>query len=148
MRMGRVLGTAAAIAILSAAGCTTAFKVPREKWVPGTVYKKSVVFHSGGTRYEFSRVSFRPDTLVGEYKVTVERRSAGEDVYYEDMDRRYAIPLTQVDSMAVMRRDPGKTFLYGAGFAALGMLIANMADRSMPTRSGPQDETKPTPENR
>jgi hypothetical protein len=145
MRQFRVLWAASVLLLLGAAGCTSRVLLPREQWVPGTSVDRGLVFHSGGSLYEFSHVSFQGDSLVGEYKMTVERRSAEEGVYYEDVNRSYAMPLSQVDSVAVIKRDPGKTLLYGAGFAACVALIANMADRKLPGRTGPQDQSKPPP---
>jgi hypothetical protein len=145
MRRFQQLWAAAMPALLLLGGCTSRVMLPREKWIPGTSVQRGLVFHAGGSRYEFSRVLFQPDSLIGEYKVTVERSGAGEEVYYEDVQRSYAIPLSLVDSVAVIKRDPGKTLLYGAGVGAVVALIANMADRSLPKGNSPEDQSKPPP---
>jgi hypothetical protein len=136
--------------LVLALGCTTAVTVPRNQMRPGVTLSKAEVFLAGGARYAFRRVSFRPDSLIGEYTVAVERRAAGEGMYYDDEVRLVTIPLTRIDSLTVIRKDPGKTLLYGAGLGAVVALISNMADRSVTSSSNGSGgiQTKPPPQMR
>jgi hypothetical protein len=109
-------------------GCTRLEIVPRAQMDPGRIYPRSLVFLDDGTRYDFRRVSVRADSLVGEYRVTVERESSEAGVVYADEVRAFPIPLARVDSLGVVRRDPVKTFFYGAGLAAVGYAVFEMID--------------------
>lgn len=136
-----VLGALAASAIL---GCTTMHSVPREEMVEGKSYARSLVYLDDGARYEFQRVSFLPDTLVGEYTVTVEHE--GEQpgiVTYEDEERVFRLPLTRVDSVTVVRRDPVKSAFYGAGIAAVGYMIYELIDSDNLNESSNDGTGKP-----
>jgi hypothetical protein len=123
-------------------GCTRLDLVPRAEMQPGRLYNRSLVYLEGGTRYELRRVSFRPDTLVGEYRVTVERESDRPGTAYEEETRTIAFPLELVDSVAVIRRDPMKTVFYGAGLAAAGYIIFELIDSDQLGRSS-RDDGKP-----
>lgn len=124
--------------------CTSSYKVPREELIEGAELRKAVVFRSDGTAYRFDRVALRGDSLVGLYPVSVEKRSEG-GVSVETVMRSYPIAMTQIDSVAVIRRDMGKTALVGAGVVALGALLRELGDTSLPTRRGPRDGTKEPP---
>jgi len=116
-------------AMLFGAGCSSLDGVPRAEMQPGKLYGRSMVFLEDGSRYEFQRVSFAADSLVGEYKVTVEREGAQAGaVSYEDELRAFRVPLARVDSVAVFRRDPMKTVFYGLGLAAAGYVVYELLD--------------------
>ncbi len=119
---------AAAFTILGGAGCSSRALVARSRMVPGTVLGKTQVFVSGGQTYEFRRVSFAADSLVGESEVSVEKESERDGIYYVNETHRYPIALATVDSMRVFRRDPGKTVLFGAGIAAAVAFVIQVTD--------------------
>ena len=104
---------------LACGGCTTMRTIPAAKQTPGSTFSHSLVYARGGERYEFNRIEFFPDTLAGEVKVQEARQSAEYGVYYEDVMKTVRLPRSGIDSVAVVQRDVGKTFLYGAGFVAL-----------------------------
>ena len=102
-------------------GCTSLKTIPRGEQTPGRAYPRSLVYLKGGERYQFDRIQFFPDSVAGEVKVQVERHSAQAGVYYEDEARTVHLPRSNIDSVAVLQRDMGKTVLYGAGIAALAV---------------------------
>jgi hypothetical protein len=123
-------------------GCSRQVRVPEEKLTPGTTLGRSRVYLSGGIFYEFRRVRLSPDSLFGEYKVVVEHTVQGEGSYFADEMHTFRCPLARIDSVTVIQKDLGKTVLYGAGFAAVGALIVNMADRGPGPREIPSDGGK------
>jgi hypothetical protein len=119
---------------VAGSGCTSSRVVRCDDLRAGDVFARSVVFLQGGARYEFLRVAVYPDTVVGEYRITVERSSrAGGTadqaaVYYEDEIHAHRMALARVDSVAVLRRDPVKTLLYATGAAGVGFLMVRAID--------------------
>jgi hypothetical protein len=116
------------------AGCTSSRVIRHDSLHPGDVFARSVVFLQGGAKYEFLRVAVYPDTVVGEYKITVERSSSKggtadhAGVYYEDEIHAHHMALAAVDSVAIVRRDPAKTLLYATGAAGVGFLMVRAID--------------------
>lgn len=114
--------------LLPGVGCTTLQTVPREAMIPGHELGRSRVYLRGGMEYDFRRVTFPADTLVGEYEVTVEREGKGGSVTFVDDRRYFRAPLSQVDSVRVARRDLGKTLLYAGAAGAAGYLVYELLD--------------------
>jgi hypothetical protein len=127
-----VMVPAGLVVVLS--GCTSSRMIRHDDLHSGDIFARTVVFLQGGARYEFLRVAVYPDTVVGEYKINVERSSpeggtadhAG--VYYEDEIHAHRMALAAVDSLAVLRRDPAKTLLYVTGAAGVGFLMVRAID--------------------
>jgi hypothetical protein len=112
---------------------------------PGTILDRSLVHVEGGERYEFERVSFRADTLLGEYDVSVERREEGGGIKVVREGRVFPIPLARVDSVEVVRRDLSKGLLYGAGAAVLVAFLVQVLDPDLPGEGGSDGKPGPTP---
>ena len=129
-----VLAPAGLAAAVTGSGCSSSRVIRRDDLCSGDVFARSVVFLQGGAQYKFVRVAVYPDTVVGEYKITMERSSleggtadpAG--VYYEDEIHAHRMALAAVDSVAVLRRDPVKTLLYATGAAGVGLLMVKAID--------------------
>jgi hypothetical protein len=127
---------------VAGSGCTSSRVIRHDDLRSGDVFARSVVFLQGGARYEFLRVAVYPDTVVGEYKMTVERSSPEGGtanqvaVYYEDEIHAHRMALVAVDSVAVLRRDPAKTLLYATGAAAAGLLVVKAIDSGSLGRDG------------
>ena len=119
---------------VAGSGCTSSRVIRHDDLRSGDIFARSVVFLEGGARYEFLRVAVYPDTVVGEYKITVERSSpeggtaSQAAVYYEDEIHAHRMALAAVDSVAVLRRDPVKTLLYATGAAGVGLLVVKAID--------------------
>ena len=123
-------------------GCTRLESVPRSEMRPGRIYPRCLVYLDDQTSYEFKRVSFRPDTLIGEYRVTVEHELEASAVVYEEVTRAFPLPLARIDSVAVIRRDPVKTLFYGAGIAAVSYALYELIDSDRLGQSS-QNDGKP-----
>jgi hypothetical protein len=123
MKSPLVLATVLAIAVLAVSGCTSSRMVHRADLDPGVSFARSLVYLHDGTRYEFERVAVFPDTVVGEYKVNVEREAPDGGLYYRDEVHAHHMALATVDSLAILRRDSMKTVLYGAGAVGVGYLV-------------------------
>lgn len=108
---------------LATGGCVSSRVIRRDDLRSGDTFARSVVFVQDGSRYEFVRLAVYPDTVVGEYKVTLERESEKDGLYYEDETHAHHMALATVDSVAVLHRDPVKTLLYTAGAAGVGVLV-------------------------
>jgi hypothetical protein len=117
-------------------GCVSSRVVHRDQLRPGDAFARSVVFLQGGAKYEFLRLGVFPDTVVGEYAITVERGSKKEGVYYEDEIHAHRMALAAVDSVAVLRRDSVKTLLYAAGAVGGGLLIYEAIESGSPAKGG------------
>ncbi len=128
-RSAGVLG-AVLIAVVLIGGCTSKFLVARTRLVPGTVLGKSEVYLQGGEIYQFRRITFKPDTLLGEYPISVEHGSVKEGIYYTTEARVFPVPISKVDSVRVVSRDPGKTVLLAAGAVAVGFVVKEVTDTS------------------
>jgi hypothetical protein len=124
------------LAGLAAAGCVSSRVVRRSDLRPGDTFARTMVYLQGGGQYEFLRVAIFPDTLVGEYTLNVERESDKDGVYYEDEIRAHRVALAVVDSVAELRRDPRKTFLYSAGAVGVGVLLYKAIDTSNSGKKG------------
>lgn len=116
------LALALSLALALAPGCTTLRTLPRDELASGLELDKSRVHVRGGAAYDFIRVSLPADTLLGEYEVTVEREGRDGLSTFVEERRYFRVPLSQVDSVRVYRRDLGKTLLY-AGAAAAGAYV-------------------------
>ncbi len=121
---------------LLAAGvaCTSSRVIHRDELRPGDNFGRTVVFLQGGAEYRFVRVAVYPDTVVGEYEVTVARSSrAGSDAdpgvhFYEEETHAHRMALAAVDSVAEVRRDNRKTALYAAGLLGVGLVLYKTLD--------------------
>lgn len=118
-------------------GCTTQQVVPREEFLPGRTLDKTRVYLHDDGEYEFQRAFFRPDTLVGEYEIEVERSTPDGLTYYEKEARVFPIPFSRIDSVATLKRDVNKTLLYTGGIVVLGIVVIGVLD------SDASDERKP-----
>ncbi|MDM7916268.1 MAG: hypothetical protein ACE15D_15910 [Candidatus Eisenbacteria bacterium] len=124
----------AAAALL--AGCSSYQGVPRSEILPDRSYQNVRVATLDGFEYRFERAEVLPDTLVGFYKVTVERSEPSkEEVWYEDVFRQQKIALARVARLELVRKDPVKTALYGASLAAAGFVLATLVDEASPGSS-------------
>jgi hypothetical protein len=128
---------------VAASGCVSSRVIRHDDLHPGDCFAKSVVFLQGGAQYEFLRVAVYPDTVVGEYTITVERspaeggpgRAAG--LYYEDETHAHRMALAAVDSVAVLRRNTAKTLVYATGAAGIGYLMFRALDSRSSGQSTP-----------
>ena len=126
-------------------GCTVSKTIPREGQKPGQVYERALVYVKGGTAYHFDRVEFFPDSLTGETRVEVAHGSDPNRTYYQNELRSYHLPLNNVDSVVVVRRDMAKTALCAGGAVAIGALIGNMAHKSGGSSTGTSGGKGPGP---
>jgi hypothetical protein len=115
---------------VAGSGCVSSRVLHHDDLRPGDTFTHSVVFLQGGGRYEFRRVAVFPDTVVGEYQITVERSAVPTGVYWEEETHAHRMALAMVDSVAVLRRDPVKTLIYTAGAAGIGYLMYEALDSS------------------
>jgi hypothetical protein len=127
-RFGLVLAGSA----IAGLGCVTSRIVHGDDLHPGDSFSRSVVFLKAGAQYEFVRLAVFPDTLVGEYEINMAREEANHNVYYEDVTHALHMDLATVDSVAVLRRDSRKTFLYGVGLAGGAVLIYELINAGSP----------------
>jgi hypothetical protein len=132
--VGKVIGISAGW-ILLLGGCTSQYALRGDDMTPGRIHGRSLVFMKAGQQYEFRRISFVPDSLVGEIRVETEKRAEDGTAQYVEEEQAFRIPMANVDSVAVIKRDPGKTLLFGAGIAAGVALISNLVDTSLPKKS-------------
>ncbi len=109
--------------LISGSGCSTAVRLPPEEMRTGAVHDRSRVFTRGGREFRFDRVTFRPDSLVGEYRVLLETGTEGGTVRYEEAYRAYPVALGEVDSVLVQVRSFRRGIVYGAGIGAAAGLI-------------------------
>lgn len=126
--MTRTVAALLALAAGGLAGCTSLETTPGANLSPGRIYSRCLVYLDDGARYDFRRVAVRADSVIGEYRVTVEHPADESGAIFEDETRVFPIPLSRVDSLAVYRRDLMKTFFYGAGLAAVGYAVYEMID--------------------
>lgn len=144
LRMSRV-GIGWGALLLLAAGCSRSVVLPRESLEPGNQYENVSVLTEDGLEYRFDRVLVLPDSVRGEYEQEVQRHSASQGTYYEDVVRAQAVPLARVSSLSVKKKDPGKTFFVGAGAAAVAMLFKTLFDSDLESGGGGSSKTKPDP---
>jgi hypothetical protein len=114
--------------LLAVVGCSTSTSIPRDRLLPGQTLSHVRVSMRSGVQYTFESALVRPDTLVGQYTVSVEHESPRDGTYYQNEPRTYAIALDSIDSLSVVRRDVGKTVLCGAGVAVVTVFLHNLAD--------------------
>jgi hypothetical protein len=137
---------AAGLAV-AGSGCTSSRVIRRVDLRSGDIFARSVIFLQGGAQYEFLRVAVYPDTVVGEYNITMERSSPEGGtadqaaVYYEDETHAHRMALAAVDSVAVLRRDPVKTLLYATGAAGIGLLMVKAIDSGSSGKGGTSNES-------
>jgi len=133
------------IAALGLAGCSRSVVLPRESLEPGKRYDNARVITEDGFEYRFDRVLVLPDSVRGEYQQEVQRQSASQGVYYEDVVRAQAVPMTRVSSLSVKQSDPSRTFFAGVGAAAVVMLFKSLFESDLQTGGGGSSRTKPDP---
>lgn len=126
-------------------GCSRSVVLPRESLEAGNQFEDVAVVTEDGFEYRFDRVLVLPDSVRGEYHQEVQRHSASQGTYYEDVVRAQAVPLGRVSSVSVKKSDPSKTFFVGAGAAAVVMLFKTLFDSSLDTGGGGSSRTKPDP---
>jgi hypothetical protein len=122
--------------LLLLAGCSRQVLVSPKEIHPGASFRNARVTTLDGYVYDFDRVEFQGDSLIGYRKVTEERIEEGY-VAYVEVPRRTAIPLGLVDRVERERRDLGAALLYGAGMAAVGIIFADIATPDEPKRESP-----------
>ena len=132
------------LAVLAVEGCTSRVLLTEADRRPGRIHKNCRVYLSGGEQLQFERASFNADSLVGELKVQVER-SDGEEFYYQDVVRKHPVALSQIDSVAVIRTDIGKSVLLGAGAAAAVIFLRSIADTDESGSGGSNGRGDPPP---
>lgn len=139
----RALCFLASALLLSA--CSRQVVVPREALNPGESFSKSQVRTEDGLEYTFDRVSVESDSLRGEFEAEVQRQSAEHGVYYEDVVRTQMLGIDRITSISVRERDAGRTFFFGAGAFAVGMLLKTVFDSELSGSGGGGSRTKPDP---
>lgn len=144
VRMFR-FGLGWAVLLLFAAGCSRSVVLPRESLEPGERFENASVRTEDGFEYRFDRIVILPDSVRGEYQQEVQRHSASQGTYYEDVVRAQAVPLGRVTSVSVKKADPSKTFFAGVGAAAVVMLFKNIFESDLQTGGGGRSKTKPDP---
>ena len=97
---------------------------------PGRSYE-SVEISTRAGAYHFDRVLVTPDSLVGEYTVEVQRQSARDGVYFEDISRKRAVGRDEVLSLSTRQQDAERTLFFGIGVTAFGLLLNNLFDQSL-----------------
>jgi hypothetical protein len=133
------------IAALALAGCSRSVVLPRESLEPGNRYENARVVTEDGFEYRFDRVVVLPDSVRGEYHQEVQRQSASQGIYYEDVVRAQAVPMTRVSSLSVKQSDPSRTFFAGVGAAAVVMLFKSLFESDLQAGGGGSSRTKPDP---
>jgi hypothetical protein len=113
-----------------AAGCSSYRELPRSQWSESPRYDDVRVATVDGFEYRFDSAVVTPDTLLGFFSVSQERADAGR-VWYEDVQRRHPIPRNRIVRVELVRKDPMKTALYGAGFAAAGFLLVTFVNEEI-----------------
>lgn len=138
-----VAGVCAVSLVLS--GCSTQMLLSREEIEPGKVYEGTNVLTYDGLEYRFERVIASQDSLVGEYTVEVQRQNAQYGIYYEDVTRTQTVALDRVEALTLGKRDAGKTFFFGAGVAAVGFFVKELAETAAEAGGGGGSKNKPDP---
>ena len=116
--------------LLGAAGCSKQVTVLESDLDPGRSYE-SVEISTRAGAYHFDRVLVTPDSLVGEYTVEVQRQSARDGVYFEDISRKRAVGRDEVLSLSTRQQDAERTLFFGIGVTAFGLLLNNLYDQSL-----------------
>ena len=144
VRMSR-FGFGLAALLFLASGCSRSVVLPRESLEPGERYENVSVRTEDGFEYRFDRAVILPDSVRGEYQQEVQRHSASQGTYYEDVVRAQAVPLGRVSSVSVKKSDPSKTFFAGVGAAAVVMLFKTLFESDLESSGGGSSKTKPDP---
>ncbi|MEZ4648778.1 MAG: hypothetical protein R3E97_08330 [Candidatus Eisenbacteria bacterium] len=121
--------------LLGSAGCSTQVTMLESDLAPGKSYD-SVEISTRSGAYHFDRVLVTPDSLVGEYTVEVQRQSARDGIYYEDVARKRAVGRDEVVSLSTRQQDAERTLFFGIGVTAFGLLLGNLFDQSLSTGGG------------
>ena len=134
----RSLVSAGLIASFLIGGCSSYHPVPRQQLDGPATLEDVRVATIDGFEYRFDAVTLAPDSLIGTYRVVEERVKPGQEVWYEDAVRRHAIPRSKVVRVELIRKDPVKTALYGASFAAAGFLLVTFVQEGIhePSNNG------------
>ncbi|MBK8230525.1 MAG: hypothetical protein IPK72_08070 [Candidatus Eisenbacteria bacterium] len=131
------LRTAALGAVLfTLSGCATKTIIHPQQLEAGRTLANAKVETLDNLEYRFERVTVGADSLVGEYRVQVERQSRDEEIYYDEVTRTYTLPLDSVLRITQSKRDPSKTLMAGAGLFAVGFVIHDLSGDDGVARSG------------
>lgn len=115
-------------------GCATRVTMNRDQLLPGTELARGRVETSDGLEYRFERVEITPDSLIGQYRILVEREEPGSEMYYDEVRKRRVFPLQEVERVTTSERDPSRTFLAGAGIAAAAFFVRDLTSGDDGTR--------------
>ena len=126
-------------------GCSKQVTVLEADLTPGQNYDGVEIATRSGA-YRFERVLVTPDSLVGEYHIEVQRQSARDGIYYEDVLRRRSVDRDDVVTLSAKKQDAERTLFFGAGVVAVGFLLANVFDQSLSVGGGGGAAIKPDPD--
>ena len=116
------------VLLLLPIGCSSYREVPRADLRENSSFDDVRVATLDGFEYRFDRAAVVGDTLVGYYSIEEEKMNARNEVWYEDVLRRHNLALNRVATVALVRKDPVKTALYGASLAAAGYLLGTLVE--------------------
>lgn len=133
--------------LLSGIGCSKQVTLLKSDLEPGQSYDGVELATRGGA-YRFDRVLVMPDSLVGEYHVEVQRQSARDGIYYEDVLRKRVVDRDDVVSLTTKKQDAERTLFFGAGVVAAGLLLSDVFDQSLSLGGGSGAAVKADPNRR
>jgi hypothetical protein len=119
MRWKHGLGTAAALAALLGAGCTSLREIPRSQYAEVPQHKHVRLVTQDGLTYEFDFVSVAGDTLTGFRQQDV----SGPAEQYATVE----VPLAEVTKLSIRSLDWYRTGLIGGGVIA-ALVARGLAD--------------------
>jgi hypothetical protein len=141
------LGVGVSALLASSVSCSKQVTLLESDLNPGQSYDGVEIATRSGA-YRFDRVLVTPDSLVGEYYAEVQRQSAREGVYYEDVLRRRAVDRESVVSLSTKKQDAERTLFFGVGVVAAGLLLSDVFDQSLGIGGGGGAAVKNDPNDR
>ncbi len=141
-----VLALCAASIWIASAGCATSLQMSKEDLTSGDSLDKARLITTDGLEYSFDHLRVDSDSVYGETVYQIEREDPGSgSISFEERRRVRSFSRERVDHVEINQRDPGKTFLAGAGVAAFALFVRGLSETEAQNSNPGGSYTKPDP---